>query len=484
MQRKFFIVLMTVLIVTTARAQQLACTDPDTQPDRCTIGEAYEFYRNAALKKLGIAVIQKETNAEVTNSNRMTTPPDAFASRIHNSYQDFLNLFSFAINKVDESTNGQALTVRFNPIRQGSQLFGLTLTAAKPEISDVVKNALPETGRADLLAKLQDKLADPDDLTLAGSYSLQTKECTASRPSGDRCYGRSASSYRGILSVAVEPIFRAAPDPSAPQAFALKRQIALNFPEVIAANPNQDIFAVKFSNQLRNQVQSLGEIAAQQTLASKTFFSKQHLDVVASMVDNQPQFTWTGSYRTPGRFGGAKQWAFSAELQVGPDNVNALREECPTPTDTCLQNALAKRLAEGVSTDKWVVAATYTRNDAFKLADLGLGAEVPGFTPVNQKSSYELKVKGQGGRKFGAKVGSEAVRGDLSLEGHRVEKDGARTTNRWIATATITLPLGNNVSIPVSVNYANKAEFLVDQDKKFGAHIGLSYRLPMPTSNP
>jgi hypothetical protein len=32
--------------------------------------------------------------------------------------------------------------------------------------------------------------------------------------------------------------------------------------------------------------------------------------------------------------------------------------------------------------------------------------------------------------------------------------------------------------VPVSLNYANRPEFLTDQRKRWGAHLGLTYRLP------
>jgi hypothetical protein len=108
---------------------------------------------------------------------------------------------------------------------------------------------------------------------------------------------------------------------------------------------------------------------------------------------------------------------------------------------------------------------------------------VTGFMPIDVKSAYELIVKGQGGRQLSQVVQGKPMRADFSLEGHVVEKDGVRNTNRWLATATLTMPLGDNMSIPVSVTYANKTEFLTDK-RKLSAHLGISYRLPMRPANP
>lgn len=478
---------------------QTPCTDPDTQLT-CTVGQSWEIYRDSALKAAGTTFtkeVVKKTDDTVANSNRATTPPDAFAGNLHNSYQDFLNLFAFAINNVEESTDGHALTVRFNPLRDGSQVLGFTLTASKPAVSDVVKNAIPEASRTATLEKVNEQISDLDDLTLAASYALQTEVCGMNLPASKRCYGRSTSTYRDLLSHAVAGLFARSPEKDAATIFYLKRSLVANNVVIdgeaappLIDNPQGDVFdlplsAAKDPAALRARLHRAADLEAKQTIAEKQFFSKQNLGVIASMIDNQPQVAFTGSYHDPGKFGGAHQTALSAELQVGPDNINALRAECSTPiSDPCLQAGLARRLKDGLSTDKWVLTGTYTRNQDYHLVDLGLDSPVTGFMAVSQKSASELTIKGQGGRTLSAAVGAQSMRADFSIEGHRVEKDRVRTTNRWVAIATITLPYGDKMSIPVSLTYANKPEFLGDQKKQITAHLGLSYRLPMRPSNP
>jgi hypothetical protein len=476
-----------------AVAQTPECTDPDTQ-DTCTIQQVRNSYLTAALEKLGIksapakAVVVTQTVAKadekVTNSNNATTAPDAFAGRLHNNYQDFLNLFAFAINKVDESKDGQALTVRFNPLRTGANLIGLTLTAAKPVIADVVQKHIGDADRTATVAKLNDGLNDLGDITFAGSYSLQSVKCSATDTG--RCYGRTADTYRDILAHALEPIFKHVDDESEAQATKQKFAIVKAIPEKVRKeyeDKNLSLFDVPIGMAtdpaaLRRIVKEFAITEAKGTFNDKEFFSKQHLDGLASLIDNQPQVAITASYRSPGQLSGPKQTAINAELQVGTDNINALRAQCLAGSDDCLSNALVEKLKK-VDTTKWVLSATYARNASFKVSDLGLPNPVKSFMSVDEKSSSELKVKGQGGRTFGATVGTQNVRGDFSLEGQRIEKDRVRTKNRWVATATFTMPLGEQMSIPLSLTYANKAEFLGDQGRKLGAHLGISYRLPM-----
>jgi hypothetical protein len=487
--RSLILLLAIALTTTQAAAQQTKCTDPETQPT-CTAHEAYDIYREAALLKLRVTTettAAKKLDEQVTNSNRATDAPDAFAGRLHNTYQDFLNLFSFAINKIDESANGQALTVRFNPLREGSNLLGLTLTAARPTISHTVQNAIPEQQRSDVVAKLSDGLNDLSDLTVAGSYSLQTVDCSDARLT-NRCYGRDPSTYRNVLAHALAPLFAASPPVNDARQHTLQVALATLVPiSLLNQNPNLDLLTVQIAQAtdpalFREKLKELADVEAQQTFDEKSFFAKQNLDGLSSLIDNQPQVAVTSSYRSPGKLGGPTQTALSAELQVGSENINAVRASCRPITDACLNRELMARLKNGVSTLKWVLTATFMRNDRFRVDSLDVIGAVPGFTAIDEKSSSELVVKGQGGQILGATIGTQNVRGDFSLEGHRVQKDRTRTANRWVATGTITLPLGGNISVPVSVTYANKPEFLGNQGKKLGAHLGLSYRLPIRPS--
>jgi hypothetical protein len=96
---KYVIALLLLVSPISLKAQN-ACKNPETED--CSVNDAIEFYRGATGAPLLF---------EVVNANRATTPPDAFARRLHNSYEDFLNLLSFAISDVEESEDGQALVV-------------------------------------------------------------------------------------------------------------------------------------------------------------------------------------------------------------------------------------------------------------------------------------------------------------------------------------------------------------------------------------
>jgi hypothetical protein len=445
----------------------------DPPPADCTLRQVYSALYDRAFP----GVTTADVATAVVNSNVATTTPDTFAGVVHSTYQDFLNLWSFAINKVDEAKDGQALVVRFNPLREGRNLLGLSLTVSQPVISDLVGKAIPEAGRAAALARLQDQVGDLDDVTYAAAYSAESTTCSWDQASS-RCWGRSPAIYRPMLA----RVLADAADSNL-DAVDLTPDEILQFGGLVGADVGSllkgKLADVKPENRaaVLDFLRKLAARGIQSTLQTKARFAKSGIDKLASLVDNQPQLAATGTYRDPGTYGGPAETGLSLELQFGRDNLNALRRQCPGSTD-CVVQALQALAQSGLSTDKFVLTATYKRRDRYTLAKLGLEPPVAGFAPIDLKRTSELHAKLQWGRLLDNQVGARNLRFDLSAEGMETQDDNVRTKSRWVATATLTVPLGNQMSIPVSINYANKPEFLTGQRQQLGAHLGLTYRLP------
>jgi len=83
----------------------------------------------------------------------------------------------------------------------------------------------------------------------------------------------------------------------------------------------------------------------------------------------------------------------------------------------------------------------------------------------------------------GADVRSRTSRLDLSIEGcwfddsKSVPDELERTKNRFIVKATFTQPLGNGMSVPFSIVYANRSEFLKGEQNQLSAHVAFSYKM-------
>lgn len=453
-----------------------------------TLGEAYEcFFENAPQ----ILELREDEEDMVKDANVPTTAPDPFAGRIHANYQDFLNLLSFAVNKVEESEDGQALIVRFNPLRSGQQLLGATLTIAKPSLATDLVEEIPADERPAVTAELNKQLEDTDDLTWAVSYSVQSGQCGTEKLARSFCWGRAPRIYRQALSqVLVEVGREESDDPTRQQLFVDIVNAIQGF--------SGDVFTLPFTriptDQQQTVLSNLREVAAldaEETARSTTFFRESGIGNVATLIDNQPQLALTGTYRDLGLLSGGDETAGSLELQLGRTNLNTVFKDCQGNA-SCIAGRLRgfnDSAGSTLPTDKFVLTASYKRRDRFQVTDLELPSGLVVLDGLNVKKTTELKVRLQWGRQIQgnlhglsgpqpAGTSPKKARWDLALDGQRNTEGTIRTKNRWVASWTLSLPLNEQVQIPLTVTWANKPEFLTDQRKQYGVHFGLSYRLP------
>jgi hypothetical protein len=505
------------LAALTAAAQTPAATTSDCDitsvetASTCQIGKMEGAFHRAALAKADTTesaasaapkqALENATTNKVANSNRATTAPDTFAARIHNSYQDFLQPLSFAINKVEESKDGQALILRFNPIRQPPFNLGFTATAAKPTVADAVKKNIADANRDATVAKIEKEFGDFDDITLSASFTRTTAKCASL---SDRCFGRNPEIYWDIISAPVVALAGFASTRRSQRAsLKLRDDIADAFADV--KPPIQQPGLKKLSEvpdvakrqQLYEDARIAGEADIADTRAYLVAFKAAGLENLATLIDNQPEWALTGSFHDRGAFNGPDETSASFDYQVGLIHLTNIRQKlrntaCVAEADkaavgeiasetainnSCLTAALKDKQISSNLSDKIVVNVSYIKVNRYRLNDLG-DISATGFTPVDLKRTSEWKAKGQWGRKLGFAVTDQRPRLDVSVEFHRTAKGGERTLNRFVSTATLTVPWSTSASFPVSLSYANKSEFISDARKKLSMHFGLSYRLP------
>ena len=473
----------------------------------CVINQMAGAFQKRALTEAGITkadaeeapktVLENATTNKVANSNRATTVPDAFAARIHNSYQDFLQPLSFAINKVEESKDGQALILRFNPLRQPPFNVGFTATAAKPTVADAVKKNLADANRDATVAKIEKEFGDFDEITLSGSFTRTTDKCTSL---SDRCFGRNPEIYWDIISAPVLALAGVASSRTAFNAGADVNRQAIALVPRADGDRRPRLFSdvdPAARQHLYDLARRAGEADLADTRAYLAAFKAAGLENLATLIDNQPEWALTGSFHDRGAFNGPDETSASFDYQVGLIHLTNIRQKlrntaCVMDPDkatvgetasetainnSCLTAALKDNQISSNLSGKIVVNVSYTKVNRYRLNDLG---DIPadGFTPVDLKRISEWKAKGQWGRKLGVAVTDQRPRLDVSVEFHRTASGGARTLNRFVSTATLTVPWSTSASFPVSLSYANKSEFISDARKKLSMHFGLSYRLP------
>lgn len=466
--------LLSVALATCAGVANAAC-DTTTWAG-CTAGDVY----NAEFEALARNVA--DSGDKVRDAPAATTAPSSFAGRIHSSYEDFLKPLAFAINSVDESEDGKALVVRFNPLRSGRHRLGLSLTVVEPEVGEEVSEGISDSGREDTIALLAKKLGDFDDLTIAASYTLQSKRCSLSSETQERCYGRDPSLYSSLLAGLIP-----SPDADSDDAIDIAKQVALAVPDPrgdtgvferpLSSDPTERAKQVALLLSLARADRSATRGEVQALAAAGT-------DLFWPLIDNQPQLAATWSRREADPLVGQSYDSLSLELQFGRVNVNSLFRACEAGDFGCVRSrlvALAQEKTERgakLTDDKFVLTASYLKRRSYSVEELPL-VDAPGeFTPIELAESSEFKAKLQWGALVATKVGGWTPRVDFSAESLETRDDGVRTKSRWVATATVTLPIAEGVAIPISLNYANKPEFLSESQETFGAHVGFSYRLP------
>jgi hypothetical protein len=452
----------------------------------CTIQQIVTHFHNQVLRNSdadvaevaeandeAVATTMDKAEEEVKDANRATTPPESFAARLHNSYEDFLNPLAFAINKIEESDDGQALTVRFNPFRSPGFEAGLTATIARPTLFSEVQKNIGETKRDEMTKKIEDTLGDFEDVTLAFSYSLvETKECKLEKLG--RCWGRNPKIYTGLLSDvlangALKDVLRAATETS--DEFTTENAKLLPFfdTQLSAVGARQE--------EVYNLAKKVGTLSGTDSVTSLKVLSDAGIDNLATLIDNQPQLAGTLTYHHREDFTGPPELSATLEYQWGLHNLNSLKGDQTTSFSNRLATDLKK--FSTARAGKVVLSLSYKRVDPYLIETLGefAAADIP-FTAIDIKGNDEFKLKAQYGWEMAMKLTGERPRLDFSTDFARRNEGGKRTVNRFVSTATFTMPYGNNMSIPISLKYANRPEDLQQEQKRLSVHFGLSYRLP------
>jgi len=478
--------LIAIVLVAVAPGAFAQCADND---DDCTVNELQRKLSRAASQKAaqspdaGLSTDElankrtDETAKEVENANRATTAPDPFAARLHSSYQDFLVPLSFALNDIMESEDGRALILRFNPFRAPPVVAGLTVTASKAELDERISAAVPEDQRDEAVKRLNEAFEDLDDVTLAGSFAFESSDCKADK---SLCLGRNPRTYDEMLSSAFVEIASAglaAAEIEGQQAAADLR-IALQNAGLTLNTVLGNITDAALRDRIKNLIQAATDADQRDSARFLDFLDREGINQLATLLDNQPQFAVTGTWHDRKLTAGPREMAYTVEYQFGFTNLNSVKRGCKTNFADCLGTTLRTAVKTGDNfSDKFVLSASYKDVSRYQVTGDDVG--ITGFTAIDGPGHQELSAKLQWGRQLRTRiVGDQYSRIDVNAEGIRIMDGNTRKKNDWIGTATLTIPLMKNMSIPLSLKYGNRRELLADVDDELSAHFGISYRLP------
>jgi hypothetical protein len=107
-------------------------------------------------------------------------------------------------------------------------------------------------------------------------------------------------------------------------------------------------------------------------------------------------------------------------------------------------------------------------------ADLGLSADI--LSKVNKAGSHSVSASAVGSWDFPSSAPDRDGKLDLNAT-YENDSSNAAKKNRLIGSLTFTQRVSQTLSIPIALVYSNHPNLLTDVDKRFSAHVGISYKI-------
>jgi hypothetical protein len=208
----------------------------------------------------------------------------------------------------------------------------------------------------------------------------------------------------------------------------------------------------------------------------------------ARLISNQPQLNVTLRRSARAAYVGPDETTLKLSYEFGFVNMNSFDKDSgdrcaaadkanPTDEDRATFMDCGAALREYLSRDD--VRARLEHGDRLALSvaysdvdDIAFG--IPNSTfRFAEDGARKVSVAFSYGRLFGLSSGSADTRIDLEAK-YEDASDNIVLNDRLIATATVTRKLGS-ISIPFSIVYSNRPQFVGPSDAKLGAHIGILF---------
>ena len=190
----------------------------------------------------------------------------------------------------------------------------------------------------------------------------------------------------------------------------------------------------------------------------------------ASLIANQPQFQISGSIVSKDDLVGPDEFSIKLSYSFGADNLNKVRRLAEANSISFSESYLAfvndPKYFNVKDDGKFSLSLEYINIDdhKFSLQDVDF-----------------LKL---GGERFEGSLGYSKtliwedhkpnLKMDLSASFEEFLGDN-EGKDRFVATATFTKKINSKLSIPISIQYANRSEFLSNDNDEFTGNIGFKY---------
>jgi hypothetical protein len=457
----------------------------------------------------------QEFRTETTNAQASPTLSTGAGNTPTN--RDFLSLFIAALESYSDS-GGEAITLDYN---LPNSVFGAALASKaqivlrKPALAELLAKKYAE--KAAVVEALESQLNYGDDVTLTFAISPQAKQGEANVREAFRAAARPLMQTRRV-EIQQE---RAAARAEVSRELARDRGEARDGREAVAVR--SDGFAVLDAALRRESTRSRAEITPDPNapvssppdngadtpaddvtvdLSLDEQAAKTLIEDVAALAANQSKFTLDASYRDRHDFVGADEWGVKVAYEYGPGTsvgkrVDAAESKCAesyaraeamSAEAAGCENTYEAALREAINDPKVAMGSRFTFALEYKdksgvnidsVLDLDPADETVTFKSEGARSvigsvaaGWDVYVLNQTENKR-----DHSGRFEVSLSYDNVSDDKDRN-DRFIGKLTYSQRINEKLYLPISISYANHAEYLGEVDHKLNAHFGIAYKLP------
>lgn len=467
--------LSSVVLVLLAALPGLTLRAQEQEPGPCQLTDSIEDCFDRFLKD-GEEVKRAAAAQEKRDLESQPTGTDTGGANLSSNTKDLLPLLALTGLVGEGSVAGGEGTLALDlnfllPALGPKDSKNVQLQAvvnSEPEVSEAVRNALPEGDREELIEQLQRRVGGFDDYELSFTYNLTSR-------SYGRGFGQYARRFDALASTAIEPL---GPPPTINALTDLIAEFPDEFGEDAEEKRFQDLPEPAQSRALEvaeTRARSLATFEAEGTSA----LGAAGLDKFHLLIDNQPQLHARVAQKVREPLIGADELGVKVTYEWSNINFNAaMSNEChraldverPTTNSDCLAQytRFVDDHAEGIDKgNRFSFSGEYLDIDE-ETIDLGLD----GVEPVALEAVRKLILSIGWSRDFILADG-EPVTLDLVGDYEDVSDDPLRQ-DRGVVTLTITRRLGD-ISVPLGIVYANHGEYLTEVDEKLSAHVGLKF---------
>lgn len=439
---------------------------------------------------------------DTSESTAIASPPQVMGNDPTNV--DLLSLFRAAFQSYAES-GGQAVTFSYKFPSFGTSLAAKgQLVLRQPKLD--AKFAAALSAQPDRVASLERDLNFDDDvsfvLTIGPTASKSEKQIEqAFQTAYETLYNNVQGDSAGATTNRARAIRERAPALGAVTAIpAMESILKANAQRVAASQPFEKFDAILQPGDLRNA----DALAQFRTATPGVAVSLEQMERIAAAGElireiakdmavvsaNQSKFTLNASYRDRNEFAGPDEWMVKTGYEWGVGTNVAKRLENDDKKN-CAQSYRAMQIAPDCE-PAYAKVLKDTSEDGNVKAGLrfAFALEYKEFSKValTQPVTFELK----GSRSLIASLSGGLdllqnndlpARGrlELSIAYDDVRDDNDPSKNRkdrLIGKLTYSQRITEKVNLPITLTYANHADYLTDVDRKLNAHFGITYSFP------